>query len=323
MKKVVFLVFVSVVFFVNNFAQNIENDTITAANNYSTLSDSIIAFGKKYMNVRYRSGGMSAIGFDCSGFTSYIYKNFGRNIARTAAGQAQQLNKVKKGDWQRGDLVFFNGRKRGNRIGHVGMVVDVNSDGSFNFIHASVKGVRITNSEQNYYKLRYMGAGRVIEDANQVVKRETPIQNLEKEENPAPQISQNQTENSHTNAMQHFIYYTVKAAESIYAVARKFKITPQEIKDFNGLENEKIHAGQKLIVGILTDDTQEVTNVQSLDSNSKNNAEKLKHIVHHGDTLYSISRTYGCSIEQLRQWNNKHDNELKIGEEILILNNKN
>ncbi|MCL1867634.1 MAG: C40 family peptidase, partial [Paludibacter sp.] len=183
MKKLIFLMFICIAFTVKCLAQNAENDTVTTYNNYSLFSDSVIAFGKNYLSVPYRSGGMSANGFDCSGFTSFVYKNFGYQLARTSDGQAQQVNKIKKDDLQRGDLVFFNGRKRGARIGHVGMITDVKTDGSFDFIHASVKGVRITNSEQNYYKQRYMGAGRVFADANQLSKRQKPDKKTEKQKN--------------------------------------------------------------------------------------------------------------------------------------------
>lgn len=284
MKKSVFLIFFCVTFFINNFAQNSDDDTITKSNSYSSLSDSIIAFGKNYLNVRYRSGGMSEKGFDCSGFTSFVYKNFGYKLARTSAGQAQQFDKVKKGDWKCGDLVFFNGRKRGKRIGHVGIIAKVQPDGSFDFIHASVKGVRITNSEQNYYKLRYMGAGRVINDANQLSQREQPNLSIEEADTFDTQIS------------------------------------PQDIKNYNEQDEIELREGQKLTIGGNTTAAKEIVNVQEFMNTNDEKDEKLLHIVHQGDTLYSISKIYGCSIEQIKQWNNKYDNELKIGDEIVILN---
>ncbi|MCL2596660.1 MAG: NlpC/P60 family protein [Paludibacter sp.] len=277
MKKLFFVIIVCISTFVNNLAQNTHTDTITISTESNSLADSIIAFGKQFLTVRYRSGGMSEKGFDCSGFTSYLYKNFGYKLMRTASGQAEQLDKVKKGGWQRGDLVFFNGRKRGTRIGHVGMVVDVNDDGSFDFIHASIHGVRITNSEQNYYKLRYMGAGRVIHEEHQLIKGIEPYQNIENiSNNPDSQIIVNSSAEQSDN----FACISVQNSQ-----------------------NQQSEAADIKLINDIIDDR-----------------EKILHVVHQGDTLYSISKTYGCSIEQLRQWNNKQNNNLKIGEEILILN---
>jgi len=276
MKRLIFLMFLCISTFANIFAQNNETDTITLSTESISLADSIISFGENYLNVRYRSGGMSEKGFDCSGFTSYIYKNFGFNLMRTAAGQAEQLAKVKKGDWHRGDLVFFNGRKRGTRIGHVGMVVDVNADGSFDFIHASIHGVRITNSDENYYKLRYMGAGRVISDNYHLKNDELPPKNVDEIGNSDSTILQNNEEEQSDNTQNLFV---------------------------KNSDNQQIETSEIYSANNIDDDT-----------------EKLLYIVHQGDTLYSISKTYGCSIEQLQQWNNKQDNNLKIGEEILILN---
>ena len=70
---------------------------------------------------------------------------------------------VSKNDLQCGDLVFFTSRGSGKSIGHVGIVVDVDAmNGSFNFIHASLKGVKVSNSSEPYYSRRYVGARRVM-----------------------------------------------------------------------------------------------------------------------------------------------------------------
>ena len=61
-----------------------------------------------------------------------------------------------------GDLVFFRPRS-GNRVGHVGIVTEADGQGNFKFIHASIKGVKITNFEgTNYYTARYIGARRLL-----------------------------------------------------------------------------------------------------------------------------------------------------------------
>ena len=106
----------------------------------------LITRAKDFLGTPYRYGASSPSGFDCSGFTSYIYKCLS----------------VNKAEIQVGDLVFFGSRK--HNIGHVGIVCEVRDDGNFKFIHSSCKyGVTISNSEEGYYAHRYRGARRILE----------------------------------------------------------------------------------------------------------------------------------------------------------------
>ena len=69
---------------------------------------------------------------------------------------------MKKNELQSGDLVFFQGKKS-KGVRHVGIVVDTLENGQFKFIHASCsKGVRISYSYETYYKIRYIGARRIL-----------------------------------------------------------------------------------------------------------------------------------------------------------------
>lgn len=118
----------------------------------------VVEYAKTYLGYKYISGGSSPeTGFDCSGFTSYVYKNFGVSLSRTSKGQISDGNEVSKNDLQPGDLVVFN--NSGNTsIGHVGIYVGDNK-----FIHAanSSQGVTITSLSSSYYSKRYVGARRV------------------------------------------------------------------------------------------------------------------------------------------------------------------
>jgi cell wall-associated NlpC family hydrolase len=83
-------------------------------------------------------------------------------IGRTPGGQYQLGQAVSREDLRAGDLVFFRPRS-GNRVGHVGIVTEADGQGNFKFIHASIKGVKITNFEgTNYYTARYIGARRLL-----------------------------------------------------------------------------------------------------------------------------------------------------------------
>lgn len=128
--------------------------------------DSLLSYAKTFRGVPYRHGASGPKGFDCSGFTSYVYKEFGHKLNRTASGQLSNGKQVNRNELKPGDLVFFGGRGGGRRIGHVGMVTKVDGNGhDFTFIHASCsKGITESHSSESYYKVRYRNACRVLKD---------------------------------------------------------------------------------------------------------------------------------------------------------------
>lgn len=124
----------------------------------------ILDYAFQFRGVPYRHGQSSPRGFDCSGFTSYVFKRFGISLDRTSGGQISDGKRVSRSELQPGDLVFFNGRAVGKRIGHVGIVTQVNDDNTFKFIHAACsRGITESHSTETYYSRRYMGACRVVE----------------------------------------------------------------------------------------------------------------------------------------------------------------
>ena len=131
------------------------------------IQDSLLKFACNYLETPYRTGGSTPKAFDCSGFTSFVFRNFGYDLYRTSGDQIRNAVKVvDKNEVKRGDLVFFKGRNaKQNRIGHVGIVYDIDENGSFRFIHASCKfGVTITSADKNYYSTRFVAAGRILEE---------------------------------------------------------------------------------------------------------------------------------------------------------------
>ncbi len=120
----------------------------------------IVAYAKKYIGVRYSYGGASPSGFDCSGFTSYVYKQNGYPINRTASSQLSNGKKVTKAELQPGDLVFFKSPSRPSiPAGHVGIYV-----GDGKFIHSVKPGtsVQISALNSGYYSKNYTGARRIV-----------------------------------------------------------------------------------------------------------------------------------------------------------------
>ena len=123
----------------------------------TSSGSAIVEYAKQYLGYKYVSGGASPeTGFDCSGFTSYVYKNFGISLYRTSRDQIKNGVAVEKSNLQPGDLVIFN-NDANTKIGHVGIYI-----GDGNFIHAANKksGVKITKLDSEYYYKRYVGARR-------------------------------------------------------------------------------------------------------------------------------------------------------------------
>lgn len=131
-----------------------------------SLRSEVVDYAHKYLGCRYVSGGKGPRVFDCSGFTSYIFRQFGMKLGASSQSQSTQGSPVAMKDLKVGDLMFFAGRRGGSTVGHVGMVVDVNqSNGAVRFIHAaSGKGIVITRyPDGGYYSQRFLSARRVIE----------------------------------------------------------------------------------------------------------------------------------------------------------------
>ena len=131
-----------------------------------SFADNIINSAMQYLGVRYVYGRSGPNGFDCSGFTSYVYRQWDIELNRSSRSQYQQGESVDNiADLQRGDLVFFGGRRSTKSVGHVGIVVDVDPvANTFTFIHASrKKGIAIDESSAAYYAKRYIGAKRIID----------------------------------------------------------------------------------------------------------------------------------------------------------------
>ena len=126
--------------------------------------DNLISYARRFMGVPYRYAGYSAFGFDCSGFTSFVYAKFGQNLSRSAIVQAIQGKPVPAGQARKGDLVFFRGSNwQHPGVGHVGLVIS-NPGERLTFIHASCnRGISIENIDAVYYKHRFLKVCRIVQ----------------------------------------------------------------------------------------------------------------------------------------------------------------
>lgn len=117
----------------------------------------------KYLDTPYKYGGNNSKGIDCSAFTKQVFENsVTLELPRSAREQYGVGEKISKDELKFGDLVFFNTRRR-NNPGHVGIYLGDNQ-----FVHASrTLGVTVSSLDEKYYKTRYTGARRVMENNNQ------------------------------------------------------------------------------------------------------------------------------------------------------------
>jgi cell wall-associated NlpC family hydrolase len=149
-------------------ADSVAMDTLVSQNiaplMAQTRTDSLIQYAYSFIGNRYRRGGTSAKGFDCSGYTMTVYKQFGIRLPHTSAGQGLVGVPVSRENIKKGDLILFKGRSRkSSRIGHVGIVISEKGE-PVRFIHSSTsEGVRIDRLDYVYYKKRYVKTVRVPE----------------------------------------------------------------------------------------------------------------------------------------------------------------
>lgn len=139
----------------------IVTDTITNAN-YRHSPEQLVSFAKKYLNTGYVYGGTSPHGFDCSGFTRFVYNNFGYDMPRRSQDQMNLGIPVSQKNLAPADLVFFSTSKT-KQVNHVGIYI-----GEGKFIHASSgsRRIRINYLYEPYYKTRYQGGRRVFLQLN-------------------------------------------------------------------------------------------------------------------------------------------------------------
>lgn len=135
----------------------------TSAYDQIPIVSNLINFAKKHLSHRYRSGGTTPKGFDCSGFTRYCFNKFGISLPHSSAAQGDVGESVEQESAQPGDLILFKGHSsHGHRIGHVGMIVEVEGN-RIKFIHSAWNGgVRYDWLHASYYQKRYMGIRRVM-----------------------------------------------------------------------------------------------------------------------------------------------------------------
>ncbi len=113
----------------------------------------IVSYARHFLGVRYVYGGTTPrSGFDCSGFTRYVYAHFGIDLPHYSGAQFDMGRRVARSSLRPGDLLFFDG------LGHVGLYI-----GDGKFIHAPHSGTTVSvDTLAGWYSGRYDGARRFV-----------------------------------------------------------------------------------------------------------------------------------------------------------------
>lgn len=118
-------------------------------------AQAILGFASQFLGTPYAWGGTNPSGFDCSGFTQYVFRNAGIDLSRTSQSQFNQGTSIDRSDLKPGDLVFFT--TYGAGATHVGIYAGNNT-----MIDSSNGGVTYENMDNSYWSPRYLGARRFI-----------------------------------------------------------------------------------------------------------------------------------------------------------------
>ncbi|OXG09491.1 C40 family peptidase [Flavobacterium araucananum] len=114
------------------------------------------------IGVRYKAGGTTKSGFDCSGLVFTTFESENIKLPRSSYEQANVGKIIKLSDAQKGDLIFFKTNKS-KQINHVGLIVEVNTT-EIKFVHSSTsKGVIISSTKEPYYQNSFAQINRVID----------------------------------------------------------------------------------------------------------------------------------------------------------------
>lgn len=114
------------------------------------------------IGIRYKAGGTTKNGFDCSGLVYTTFESENIKLPRSSYDQAKIGKTINIDHAQKGDLIFFK-TNRSKQINHVGLIVEINSN-EIKFVHSSTsKGVIISSTNEAYYKNSFVQINRIVE----------------------------------------------------------------------------------------------------------------------------------------------------------------
>ena len=125
-------------------------------------AETIVKYAKTFDGTRYKYGGTTKKGMDCSGLIFTSYKKYNVNLPRTTSGLKSTGDWIDLEDVNVGDLIFFATSKNSRKVNHVGIVTKVRT-GNVEFLHASSsRGVMISSLAEKYWYFSFVQARRVL-----------------------------------------------------------------------------------------------------------------------------------------------------------------
>ncbi len=197
-----------------------------------SLIGQVLEVAASQIGTPYRWGGDSPdSGFDCSGFVRWVFEQLGVELPRDSRSQAAVGVVVDRKDLRPGDLLFYSRRRGSNRVGHVGIYL-----GEGQFLHSPRRGqpIQVSPAFDSYRQAVFLGARRVLSDSEQ---ERDPGFDL----GSAGPLSTPAEEPSH--------FYVVKRGDYIWALARRFKLSPVQLLRANNLKKDSVlQIGQRLVI---------------------------------------------------------------------------
>lgn len=299
----------------------------TAADTIETslLADQIIETAKQYIGTPYHYGSNGPKTFDCSGFTSFIFKKFGYTLPRSSDGQGAYGRPVDDGfeNLQKGDLVLFS--RRGRSVGHVGIFIERDTvRNSFKFIHAATHGgVMISNYYEQYYKATYRFARRVLPDFD--------TYDLGDGQYPFDSVAYLHPDQLKLDSADmrivlfangRWAYVSESGVVTIPSDSARIMLSPdgrwgKARKSVALVANKQTFAEKQVITTEKSDTTLAPT--ENKQESVPTLPEMIYHTVRKGDTLYSIARRYGTTVGAICRLNGiKENTVLQINRRLQV-----
>ena len=160
MKKVLLFLLLTVAFTSCKSTSNAVSKNESKKENRN-LVNNLIEKATDNIGVRYKAGGTTKSGFDCSGLVYITFQSENISLPRASYEQAKIGKVISLNDARKGDLIFFKTNKS-RQINHVGLITEVNSD-EVKFVHSSTsKGVIISSTKEPYYKNSFEQVNRIL-----------------------------------------------------------------------------------------------------------------------------------------------------------------
>ena len=149
------------------------------------------------------------------------------------------------------------------------------------------------------------------------VQLEDSIYNLARQADLRHKVQEQQINKESGSANR--VTHTVKKGESLGSIAKKYHVTVANIKKWNKLKKDTVVPGQKLSIYRSGGSSTSTSTASKSSSSNQNKAATTKtHVVKKGETLSTISRKYGCTVADLKKWNNLKSNTVKINQKLKI-----